>query len=77
MSIGAFANFSDGQLHVTGQNATAGIFASYPREDLSLLNGFVDQVSVTQQIHYSKYQMISLVIIQSNGVNACGLNYLS
>ncbi|XP_077084702.1 aquaporin-9b isoform X3 [Siphateles boraxobius] len=41
---GAFANFSDGHLLVTGQNATAGIFASYPREDLSLLNGFVDQV---------------------------------
>ncbi|KAG1942121.1 aquaporin-9b [Pimephales promelas] len=41
---GAFANFSEGHLHVTGQNATAGIFASYPREGLSLLNGFVDQV---------------------------------
>ncbi|XP_051983926.1 aquaporin-9-like [Xyrauchen texanus] len=41
---GAFANFADGALIVTGANATAGIFASYPRDDLSLLNGFIDQV---------------------------------
>lgn len=48
LSIGAFTNFADGQLLVTGENATANIFASYPREHLSLLNGFIDQVSVTQ-----------------------------
>ncbi|KAK7176502.1 hypothetical protein R3I93_000664 [Phoxinus phoxinus] len=41
---GAFAKFSDGHLFVTGPNGTAGIFASYPREDLLLFNGFVDQV---------------------------------
>nr|ATX74162.1 aqp9 [Gobiocypris rarus] len=41
---GALANFADGHLLVTGKNATAGIFASYPHEDLSLLNGFIDQV---------------------------------
>ncbi|XP_051500432.1 aquaporin-9b [Myxocyprinus asiaticus] len=41
---GAFAKFAGGNLIVIGTNATAGIFASYPREDLSLLNGFIDQV---------------------------------
>ncbi|XP_016421578.1 aquaporin-9-like [Sinocyclocheilus rhinocerous] len=41
---GAFANFADGKQIVVGENATAGIFASYPRENLSLLNGFIDQV---------------------------------
>ncbi|RXN04142.1 aquaporin-9 [Labeo rohita] len=40
----AFTSFANGALIVVGENATAGIFASYPREDLSLLNGFVDQV---------------------------------
>uniref|UniRef100_A0A673MYC4 Aquaporin-9-like n=1 Tax=Sinocyclocheilus rhinocerous TaxID=307959 RepID=A0A673MYC4_9TELE len=44
LSIGAFANFADGKQIVVGENATAGIFASYPRENLSLLNGFIDQV---------------------------------
>ncbi|XP_067255632.1 aquaporin-9b [Chanodichthys erythropterus] len=41
---GAFTNFDNGQLLVTGENATAQIFASYPAKDLSLLNGFIDQV---------------------------------
>ncbi|XP_048040272.1 aquaporin-9b [Megalobrama amblycephala] len=41
---GAFTNFDNGQLLVTGENATAKIFASYPGEHLSLLNGFIDQV---------------------------------
>ncbi|XP_073763109.1 aquaporin-9b isoform X1 [Danio rerio] len=40
----AFTEFANGELAVTGPNATAGIFASYPREGLSLLNGFIDQV---------------------------------
>uniref|UniRef100_A0A4W5PES6 Aquaporin-3 n=1 Tax=Hucho hucho TaxID=62062 RepID=A0A4W5PES6_9TELE len=33
-----------GELIVTGPNATAGIFATYPGEHLNLLNGFFDQV---------------------------------
>ncbi|NP_001171215.1 aquaporin-9b [Danio rerio] len=40
----AFTEFANGELAVTGPNVTAGIFASYPREGLSLLNGFIDQV---------------------------------
>ncbi|XP_056317525.1 aquaporin-9b [Danio aesculapii] len=40
----AFTEFANGKLEVSGPNATAGIFASYPREGLSLLNGFIDQV---------------------------------
>ncbi|XP_056599750.1 aquaporin-9b isoform X1 [Triplophysa dalaica] len=40
----AFTDFSGGNLTVTGENATAGIFASYPRENLPLFNGFIDQV---------------------------------
>nr|XP_055058823.1 aquaporin-9-like [Misgurnus anguillicaudatus] len=37
----AFAGFG---YVVTGNNTSAGIFASYPRDDLSLFNGFIDQV---------------------------------
>lgn len=37
--------FSDGKLEVTGPNATAQIFATYPSPYLSLINGFADQVS--------------------------------
>ncbi len=33
------------QLLVTGENATAGIFATYPNPHLTILNGFFDQVS--------------------------------
>ncbi|XP_062241504.1 aquaporin-9b [Platichthys flesus] len=40
----ALMDYSDGELFVTGANATANIFASYPAKHLSLLNGFVDQV---------------------------------
>ena len=36
--------FTNGDLMVTGDNATANIFASYPAKHLSTLNGFVDQV---------------------------------
>jgi len=36
--------YTKGELAVTGANATANIFASYPAEHLSVLNGFVDQV---------------------------------
>lgn len=41
----AFMDFTSGILSVTGINATAHIFASYPARHLSVLGGFVDQVS--------------------------------
>ncbi|XP_028812292.1 aquaporin-9b isoform X2 [Denticeps clupeoides] len=40
----AFMDFNNGTFVVTGENATAGIFASYPAKHLSVLNGFIDQV---------------------------------
>lgn len=36
--------YTSGEFIITGQNATAGIFASYPAKHLSVINGFVDQV---------------------------------
>lgn len=36
--------YTNGEFVVTGVNATANIFASYPAKHLSVLNGFVDQV---------------------------------
>lgn len=36
--------YSNGKLEVTGPNATAQIFATYPAPYLSLINGFADQV---------------------------------
>lgn len=41
----AFMDFTSGILSVTGINATGHIFASYPARHLSVLGGFVDQVS--------------------------------
>lgn len=38
--------YTNGEFAVTGANATANIFASYPSKHLSIINGFVDQVSV-------------------------------
>ncbi|XP_053843836.1 aquaporin-9 isoform X3 [Vidua macroura] len=43
----AFMEYSDGKLEVTGPNATAQIFATYPAPYLSLVNGFADQVMST------------------------------
>ncbi|XP_054626196.1 aquaporin-9b isoform X2 [Dunckerocampus dactyliophorus] len=40
----ALMDYSKGEFIVTGDNATAGIFASYPAKHLSILNGFLDQV---------------------------------
>ncbi|MBN3296284.1 AQP9 protein, partial [Amia calva] len=40
----AFMDYTNGILTVTGPNATAQIFASYPGRHLSILNGFIDQV---------------------------------
>ncbi|KAJ8340468.1 hypothetical protein SKAU_G00351010 [Synaphobranchus kaupii] len=43
----AFMDYTGGVLAVTGSNATASIFASYPAKHLSILNGFIDQVIAT------------------------------
>ncbi|KAL6461436.1 hypothetical protein MHYP_G00295800 [Metynnis hypsauchen] len=40
----ALMDYTNGALLVTGENATAHIFASYPAKHLSVLNGFIDQV---------------------------------
>ncbi|XP_029976303.1 aquaporin-10b isoform X2 [Salarias fasciatus] len=41
----AIQTFSGGKLEVTGPNATAGIFCTYPADYLSVWGGIVDQVS--------------------------------
>ncbi|KAM9817118.1 aquaporin-9b [Neosynchiropus ocellatus] len=43
----AFMDYTNGEYIVSGANATANIFASYPAKHLSVLNGFVDQVIAT------------------------------
>ncbi|XP_066511744.1 aquaporin-9-like [Hoplias malabaricus] len=40
----ALMDYTNGALVVTGENATANIFASYPSKHLSVLNGLIDQV---------------------------------
>ncbi len=40
----AIWDYGHGSLVVVGENATAGIFATYPSKHLTLLNGFFDQV---------------------------------
>ncbi|KAM9820343.1 aquaporin-3-like [Neosynchiropus ocellatus] len=44
MYFEALWDFGDGELVVVGRNATAGIFATYPSQHLSLFHGAVDQV---------------------------------
>ncbi|KAI5612885.1 aquaporin 3b [Silurus asotus] len=44
MYFDALWEYGKGSLIVFGENATAGIFATYPSEHLSLVNGFFDQV---------------------------------
>ncbi|XP_067279047.1 aquaporin-3b [Pseudorasbora parva] len=44
MYFDAIWDFGKGSLSVVGGNATAGIFATYPSEHLTLLNGFFDQI---------------------------------
>ncbi|KAM9451068.1 aquaporin-3b isoform 1-T4 [Clarias gariepinus] len=44
MYFDAFWEYKKGSLIVTGENGTAGIFATYPSNHLSLINGFFDQV---------------------------------
>lgn len=47
----AFMDFTSGILSVTGINATGHIFASYPGRHLTVLGGFVDQVSLALNRH--------------------------
>ena len=42
----ALQEYGQGALFGDGNNATAGIFATYPSQHLSLLNGFFDQVTI-------------------------------
>ncbi|KAG9266114.1 aquaporin-3 [Astyanax mexicanus] len=44
MYFDALWEFRKGSLIVVGENATAGIFATYPSTHLSLINGFFDQM---------------------------------
>jgi len=44
-SVDALMAYNGGALEVTGPNATAHIFATYPSPFLSLASGFADQVS--------------------------------
>ncbi|KAF4098704.1 aquaporin-3b [Onychostoma macrolepis] len=44
MYIDAIWDYGHGSLLVVGDNATAGIFATYPSKHLTLLNGFFDQM---------------------------------
>ncbi|XP_054612178.1 aquaporin-3-like [Dunckerocampus dactyliophorus] len=46
----AIWDFGHGELLLLGNNATAGIFATYPSEHLSTLNGFTDQVIGTASL---------------------------
>ncbi|KAK1174133.1 aquaporin-3-like [Acipenser oxyrinchus oxyrinchus] len=44
MYFDALWMFANNDLLVTGKNSTAGIFATYPSQHLTLLNGFFDQM---------------------------------
>ncbi|KAG9354282.1 hypothetical protein JZ751_012406, partial [Albula glossodonta] len=44
MYFDALWDFGRGKLSVVGENATAGIFATYPSKHLTLVNGFFDQM---------------------------------
>lgn len=48
---------TSGQFIVTGENATANIFASYPAKHLSVLNGFVDQVRLEMNLQLKLAQL--------------------
>ncbi|XP_067827608.1 aquaporin-9-like isoform X2 [Heptranchias perlo] len=49
----AFMAFDGGNLSITGQNATAQIFSSYPAPHLSFANGFADQIVGTAALLFS------------------------
>ncbi|XP_007904652.1 aquaporin-9 [Callorhinchus milii] len=49
----AFMAFDGGNLTITGENATAQIFSSYPSPHLSFVNGFADQIVGTAALLFS------------------------
>ncbi|XP_041030986.1 aquaporin-9-like [Carcharodon carcharias] len=49
----AFMAFDGGNLAITGENATAQIFSSYPAPHLSLANGFADQIVGTAALLFA------------------------
>ncbi|KAJ1181710.1 hypothetical protein NDU88_006912 [Pleurodeles waltl] len=51
----AFMSFADGKLAVSGPNATAHIFATYPAPFLSIINGFAEQVASTALLIFSLF----------------------
>ncbi|KAI1889642.1 hypothetical protein AGOR_G00165050 [Albula goreensis] len=61
----AFMDYTGGVLSVTGANATANIFASYPAKHLSILNGFIDQVIATGSL-----VMCILAILDGKNIGA-------
>nr|DBA34551.1 TPA: hypothetical protein GDO54_002101 [Pyxicephalus adspersus] len=61
--------YSGGNWTVSGTQATAGIFASYPSEHLSVLNGFTDQVIATAALMVC----ILAIIDESNNAAPRGL----
>ncbi|MEE6510838.1 hypothetical protein FKM82_031149 [Ascaphus truei] len=56
--------YSGGNWTVTGPQATAGIFASYPSEHLSSINGFTDQVIATAAL------LVCILAVVDEGNNA-------
>ncbi|XP_056586188.1 aquaporin-3b isoform X3 [Triplophysa dalaica] len=50
MYFDAIWDYGQGSLVVVGDNATAGIFATYPSKHLTLLNGFFDQMIGTASL---------------------------
>lgn len=51
-STDALMEYTNGEFIVTGENATANIFASYPAKHVSVLNGFVDQVRLKSNMSF-------------------------
>lgn len=54
--------YTNGEFAVTGVNATANIFASYPAKHLSVINGFVDQVKFSVSYASPRRTMICLYV---------------
>lgn len=58
MKPDALDAFDGGVRQVTGPNATAGVFATYPKPFVTTANGFADQVTICSL----KYQLFILQI---------------
>lgn len=55
-------------LLVTGENATAGIFATYPNPHLTILNGFFDQVSTCHLVTNPSLNQKTHTLQMRNGI---------